>query len=160
MERSEVQRTIRRLERLKRVLLDPQPFQATVLDGIVYPWIIRSKAAGSLRGRRVLRRRLTSGACHVCRSEMARASRSATTSRSTRRTAATNLNLYAPVKLMADRPGAEIVSGVCLHAYKRITIGENCLIAGNTQIFDGSAHDLCAPDVEKPIAHCASSRAC
>jgi len=60
-----------------------------------------------------------------------------------------HLNMYSPVKLYADRPGAEIVigdntriHGSCIHAYEKISIGNNCLIAANTQIMDGSGHDL------------------
>lgn len=60
-----------------------------------------------------------------------------------------HMNMFAPVKLMADRKGAVIeigartrIHGSCLHAYKRITIGENCLIAANCQIIDGPGHDL------------------
>lgn len=65
-----------------------------------------------------------------------------------------HINLFAPIKLMADRPGATIsigsntrIHGSCLHAYKSITIGKNCLIAGNCQIIDASGHDL---SMDKP----------
>jgi acetyltransferase-like isoleucine patch superfamily enzyme len=68
------------------------------------------------------------------------------------------INLHSPVKLFADRPGAEItigentrVHGTCIHAHKRISIGRGCLIAGNTQIFDVSGHDLSFPHVEDRI---------
>lgn len=61
-----------------------------------------------------------------------------------------HINMHSPVKLMADRPNAEIIigensriHGSCIHAYKKIKIGKNCLIAANTQIIDGSGHDLC-----------------
>jgi acetyltransferase-like isoleucine patch superfamily enzyme len=61
-----------------------------------------------------------------------------------------HINMHSGVKLMADRAGAQIVigdrtriHGTCIHAYKSITIGRNCLIAANTQMFDGSGHDLC-----------------
>ncbi len=60
-----------------------------------------------------------------------------------------HLNLHAPVKLFADRPGALIrigsgtrVHGSCIHAYQAIEVGERCLIAANCQIMDGSGHDL------------------
>lgn len=66
--------------------------------------------------------------------------------------------MYAPVKLMADRAGAEIrignntrIHGSCLHAFKSISVGEGCLIAANCQILDGSGHDLSFPDVENRI---------
>lgn len=58
-------------------------------------------------------------------------------------------NMYSTVKLMADREGATIligdntrINGACLHAYNRIEIGKNCLIAANVQIIDASGHEL------------------
>lgn len=64
-----------------------------------------------------------------------------------------HLNMFAPVKLLADLPGAEIIvgdgtrlHGTCVHAYERVEIGRNCLIAANTQIMDGSGHDLAFDD--------------
>ena len=69
-----------------------------------------------------------------------------------------HLNLYAPVKLLADRPGALIkignntrIHGTCIHAYNSITIGDNCLIAANCQIFDGNAHELSFDHVENRL---------
>lgn len=69
-----------------------------------------------------------------------------------------HLNLFAPVKLFADRNGAVIeigdntrIHGTCIHAYDKIIIGKNCLIAANCQIFDGSGHDLSFDDVENRI---------
>ena len=69
-----------------------------------------------------------------------------------------HLNMHSPVKLMADREDSVIeigdntrINGSCIHAYKKITIGKNCLIAANCQIFDGSGHDLSFPDVENRI---------
>lgn len=69
-----------------------------------------------------------------------------------------HVNMYAPVKLLADRPEAKItigentrIHGTCIHAYKEINIGSNCLIAANAQIFDGSGHALAFPDVENRI---------
>ena len=69
-----------------------------------------------------------------------------------------HINMHSPVKLLADRPGAQIligdnsrVHGTCVHAYQSIKIGCNCLIAANCQIFDGSGHDLSFPDVEDRI---------
>jgi len=60
-----------------------------------------------------------------------------------------HLNMANPIKLMADRPGALIqigadsrIHGCCIHAYDSVRIGRGCLIAANTQIFDGSGHDL------------------
>ena len=67
-----------------------------------------------------------------------------------------HFNIPAPVKLFADRPGAEIrigertrIAGACLHAQRSITIGKRCLIAGNCQIIDSNGHDLSFPNVER-----------
>lgn len=69
-----------------------------------------------------------------------------------------HINMHSPVKLLADRPQAQIqigdhtrVHGTCIHAYQSIKIGCNCLIAANCQIFDGSGHDLSFPDVHNRI---------
>lgn len=69
-----------------------------------------------------------------------------------------HLHMYTPAKFMADRRNAVIeigdntrVNGSCIHAYKKISIGKNCLIAANCQIFDGNGHDLSFPDVKKRI---------
>jgi acetyltransferase-like isoleucine patch superfamily enzyme len=69
-----------------------------------------------------------------------------------------HLNMHSPVKLVADRPNARIIigdhcriHGTCIHAFQSIKIGNRCLIAANTQIFDGSGHDLSFPDVENRI---------
>lgn len=60
-----------------------------------------------------------------------------------------HLNMHSRCKIMADRPGAVIqignncrIHGTCIHAYQSIIIGNNCLIAANTQIMDGNAHNL------------------
>ena len=69
-----------------------------------------------------------------------------------------HFNLNAPVKLFADRPGAEIrigdqtrIAGSCIHAQRSILIGKRCLIAGNCQIIDSNGHDLSFPDVENRL---------
>lgn len=69
-----------------------------------------------------------------------------------------HINLHSPVKLYADRKGARIIigkntrlHGTCIHAYKSIIIGENCLIAANCQIMDGNGHSLSFPNVENRI---------
>jgi len=69
-----------------------------------------------------------------------------------------HLNMFGKVKLVTDRLNAVIeigpntrIHGTCIHAYKKIYIGENCLIAANCQIFDGNGHDLSFPLVEKRI---------
>jgi acetyltransferase-like isoleucine patch superfamily enzyme len=69
-----------------------------------------------------------------------------------------HVNMFAPCKLMADKPYAMIeigdnsrIHGSCIHAHKKITIGKNCLIAANCQIIDGNAHELSFPDVSNRI---------
>lgn len=69
-----------------------------------------------------------------------------------------HLNIAAPVKLFADRPGAEIIigaetriAGSCIHAWQSVTIGKRCLIAGNCQIVDCNGHDLSFPNVENRL---------
>lgn len=69
-----------------------------------------------------------------------------------------HVNMYSPVKMLADREEAVIIigdntriHGTCIHAYSKIKIGDNCLIAANTQIFDGNGHDLSFPDVKNRI---------
>jgi len=76
-----------------------------------------------------------------------------------------HINLHSPVKLFADREGAEIkigektrIHGTCIHAYESISIGKGCLIAGNCQIIDGNGHDLSFPDVENRIHTKGSSK--
>jgi len=69
-----------------------------------------------------------------------------------------HINMHSSCKLIADRPNAKIeigkntrVHGTCIHAFNEIIIGENCLIAANTQIIDGNGHDLSFPNVENRI---------
>jgi len=69
-----------------------------------------------------------------------------------------HLNMYASVKILADREGAVIsigrntrINGACIHAWKRVSIGENCLIAANCQIIDSNGHDLSFDNVENRI---------
>jgi len=66
--------------------------------------------------------------------------------------------MYASVKILADREGAVIsigrntrINGACIHAWKRVSIGENCLIAANCQIIDSNGHDLSFDNVENRI---------
>jgi acetyltransferase-like isoleucine patch superfamily enzyme len=66
-----------------------------------------------------------------------------------------HLNMYGPVKLMADAPGAVItigartrIYGSCIHAFASVTIGPDCLIAANCQIIDANGHELSFPAVE------------
>lgn len=60
-----------------------------------------------------------------------------------------HLGMYSCVKLVADKKGSLIkigdntrVNGVCIHAFNNITIGQNCLLAANTQIIDSNGHLL------------------
>lgn len=60
-----------------------------------------------------------------------------------------HLNMFAPCKLYADKPNATIkigdncrIHGTCIHAFVSVTIGDNCLIAANTNIFDSNGHSL------------------
>lgn len=69
-----------------------------------------------------------------------------------------HLNMHSPVKIMVDRKDAVVeigantrVNGSCIHAYKKISIGRNCLIAANCQIIDGNGHDLSFPNVENRV---------
>lgn len=78
-----------------------------------------------------------------------------------------HMHMHSPAKILADRDGAIIeignntrINGACIHAYEHIKIGDNCLIAANTQIVDGAGHDLSMDDpanrintrgVSKPI---------
>lgn len=69
-----------------------------------------------------------------------------------------HINMFAPVKLFADRPGAIIrigdntrIHGSCIHAYSRISIGSRCLIASNCNIIDGNGHDMSFEDVDNRI---------
>lgn len=69
-----------------------------------------------------------------------------------------HVNMFTRCKIMADRPGAEIIignntriHGSCIHAFKKITIGNNCLIAANCQIIDGNGHDLSFDNVDNRI---------
>lgn len=69
-----------------------------------------------------------------------------------------HLNIQAPIKLFADRPGAEIrigahtrMAGSCIHAQRSVSIGKRCLISGNCQIIDANGHDLSFPNVERRL---------
>jgi acetyltransferase-like isoleucine patch superfamily enzyme len=69
-----------------------------------------------------------------------------------------HLQMHSPVKLYADRANAIIdigsntrINGSCIHAFKKITIGDNCLIAANTQIIDANGHELMMHQPESRI---------
>lgn len=75
------------------------------------------------------------------------------------------LNMHSPCKFLLDKFGAKIIigkntriHGTCIHAYSSIEIGENCLIAANTQIFDGSGHDLALENPDNRINTYGSSK--
>jgi acetyltransferase-like isoleucine patch superfamily enzyme len=75
-----------------------------------------------------------------------------------------HLNIQAPVKLFADRPGAEIrigeqtrIAGSCIHAQRSVVIGKRCLIAGNCQIIDSNGHELSFANVETRLHSSGSS---
>ena len=66
-----------------------------------------------------------------------------------------HLNMHSKCKIIADRPNASItigsncrIHGTCIHAFKEIHIGNNVLIAANTQIIDANGHLL---SMENPI---------
>ena len=59
-----------------------------------------------------------------------------------------HINMYSKVKIMCDVEGAQInigkntrIHGTCIHAFKKIDIGQDCLIAANCQIFDSNGHN-------------------
>ena len=69
-----------------------------------------------------------------------------------------HFNMHSHCKLMLDKPGALIqigdnsrIHGTCIHAYTSVIIGRNCLIAANTQIMDGNAHDVSFNDPSNRI---------
>ena len=69
-----------------------------------------------------------------------------------------HINMFSKCKLFADRPNAVIeigentrIHGTCIHAFNKIQIGNNCLIAANTNIIDGNGHELCMENPEDRI---------
>ena len=59
------------------------------------------------------------------------------------------INMHSPTKLITSTKNAKIVigentriHGTCIHAYEKITVGKNCLIAANCQIIDTNRHEL------------------
>lgn len=58
-----------------------------------------------------------------------------------------HINMFSKCKLYVDTPNAVIeigrncrIHGSCIHAQKKISIGNNVLIASNTQIMDSNGH--------------------
>ncbi|UMB55467.1 acyltransferase [Lutibacter sp. A64] len=69
-----------------------------------------------------------------------------------------HVNMHSPCKLMADISNAIIkigdntrFHGSCIHAYKRVEIGNNCLIAANCHIIDGNGHQASFDNIENRI---------
>lgn len=69
-----------------------------------------------------------------------------------------HINMFSKCKLFADRPNAVIeigkntrIHGTCIHAFNSIQIGNNCLIAANTNIIDGNGHELSMENPENRI---------
>lgn len=69
-----------------------------------------------------------------------------------------HLNMHNAVKLYADKPNSSIIigansriNGACIHAYSSIKIGENCLIAANTQIIDANGHETMMDNPDRRI---------
>jgi len=79
-----------------------------------------------------------------------------------------HLNMYSRCKLYADLAESKIIigantriHGTCIHAQSQINIGQNCLIAANTNIIDSNGHLLSfdypenrinTRDIPKPIS--------
>lgn len=69
-----------------------------------------------------------------------------------------HINMFAPVKLIADNTEAKIIigsntriHGTCIHAKKYISIGANCLIAANTNIMDCDGHNMSFENVKNRL---------
>ena len=69
-----------------------------------------------------------------------------------------HINMFSKCKLLADRSNSIIeigkntrIHGTCIHAFNKIIIGNNCLIAANTNIIDGNGHELCMENPENRI---------
>lgn len=77
-----------------------------------------------------------------------------------------HVNMHSRVKIVADQDDAKItigkntrIHGSCIHAYKSISIGDNCLIAANCHIIDNNGHQLCFENVESRINSTGISKA-
>lgn len=69
-----------------------------------------------------------------------------------------HVNIHSPVKIYVEGEGSSVyigknsrIHGTCIHANRKIHIGDNCLIAANTQIFDSDGHDLSSENVANRI---------
>jgi acetyltransferase-like isoleucine patch superfamily enzyme len=70
-----------------------------------------------------------------------------------------HINMHSKCKLYADRENAKIIignncriHGTCIHATIEIRIGNNCLVAANTQIIDSNGHPLSMYDPIKRLS--------
>jgi acetyltransferase-like isoleucine patch superfamily enzyme len=137
---------------LARLMTDPSyPFRLAV-SRLLWPWVLRCRRGLHIDGRiRVNGMPLVD----IADGADIRISENVTLNSWNR---GYHVNLYSPVKLVAEGRGTEIligrntrIHGSCLHARRRIFIGENCLIAGNVQIFDCDGHDLSFPEVDSRL---------
>ena len=76
-----------------------------------------------------------------------------------------HVNMHSSVKLYTDHDGAEIyigkntrICGTCIHCYSKIHIGDNCLIAANSQIFDGNGHRLSFGNLAERLNLCKDAK--
>jgi len=67
-------------------------------------------------------------------------------------------HMYGNVKLLADKEGSKIsigsntrIHGSCIHAWRDIQIGRNCLVAANCTIIDANGHATMMEDPEKRL---------
>jgi acetyltransferase-like isoleucine patch superfamily enzyme len=70
-----------------------------------------------------------------------------------------HINMFSKCKLYADRNNAFIkigensrIHGTCIYATIEIRIGNNCLVAANTQIIDSNGHPLSMYDPIKRLS--------
>ncbi len=68
-------------------------------------------------------------------------------------------NMTARIKIFIEGDGSEItigddtrIHGSCLHARKRITIGNRCLIAANCNIIDSNGHEVLLNSPERRVS--------
>lgn len=137
---------------LRGLVAEPLETCNSLLDKWVYPWLLQRTSGVRLEGTIHLNGRplvqTTPGAEIRIGTNVTLGSRNR----------GYHVNMHSPVKLFADKPAALIeigrntrIHGACLHAYKHISIGRNCLIAANTQIMDCTGHDASFPDVANRI---------
>jgi acetyltransferase-like isoleucine patch superfamily enzyme len=137
---------------LSRPWLNPLHMLRKVLNKIVYPAMLRMCGGVRVGGSIIIK-----GWPHleIDRGATVRIGEGVTLNSSNR---GYHVNMHSPVKLYAEGQGTEIIigaetriHGTCLHACERIEIGNKCLIAANTQIFDTSGHDISFENVENRL---------